>query len=505
MLGTAFSTTIPQPRPAGLRRTGKKSSRCPACGSGSQSACRRQRRLCGRLTTVVALTLITATHAARGRAEPPELLVQRLGSGRAAVREQAARDLVALGPDVLPAVVAARDTATGEPRFRLEGIQRQLERLAASRAVEPATVSLAAREVPAREALASIFAESGSRIDLDPLVSTGGAGNRPVTLALDRATFWEAIDDLLDRAGLSLAYAPEPPGLAIVDRESTDGRGRDGPVVAAGPLRVAVARVEPTGLPPPPDQPRSRGARVTLRVAWEPRLEPLMLRLPARSIVAEGPAGEAVPPAQRLAVIEAAIPDGRPWLDLPLQLAAPAVPLDSLGMLRGTMVVWLAGREHEFHWNAIPGGAGRPAAGAARGGATQQVAAVEVSLLEAVRRDGMLVVRTRVEYAAASEALASHHTWLASRPVRASLTDGLEFRQVEQRVESRSDRGMTAAARFDLGALDPGALDLGRFDQGGSGPDRAGSPGLQIRWQVPIAIHEVPIDFALRGIPLAPP
>jgi hypothetical protein len=45
---------------------------------------------------------------------------------------------------------------------------------------------------------------------------------------------------------------------------------------------------------------------------------------------------------------------------------------------------------------------------------------------------------------------------------------------------------MTAAATF---ALPPAA-------SGGQ------AEALQIRWRLPIAIHEVPIDFALRNLPL---
>ena len=96
-------------------------------------------------------------------------------------------------------------------------------------------------------------------------------------------------------------------------------------------------------------------------------------------------------------------------------------------------------------------------------------------------------MRASVTYDAPSEALASHHTWLQSRKIEVFHADGRPLEQVEQRVETRSDQGLTAVATF---ALPPAAA--------GGGQAKA----LQIRWRLPIAIHEVPIDFALRNLPL---
>ena len=439
---------------------------------------------------------------------PPERLLQQLDSGSLATRDRAERDLIALGPTVLPMVARARQTATAEAGFRLDGILQRLERLAAERAVEPTTVSFSVENLPCRDALATLFNQTGSRIELGPSVATGEAGDRRISVSFERATFWEAMTAVLDTAGLSLAHDTDPPGLRIVPADAAVSPdavlGRIGtaaiPAVAAGPLRVAVAGIEPVGPPVEPGESRPRGARVILRVTWEPRLEPLLIRLPMRSLVAEGPAGEAMPPAQRASVVEALVPTSRQWLDLPALLAAPAHSLESLGMLRGTMVVWLAGMEHTFLFQPFqlkgvsPSAAGpaldaaRPALDAARPARPERlrVAQAEVRLLDVAYQEGQVLVRASVTYDAPSEALASHHTWLQSRKIEVFHADGRPLKQVDQRVETRSNQGLTAAATF---ALPPAA---------GGGQAEA----LQIRWRLPIAIHEVPIDFALRNVPL---
>jgi hypothetical protein len=444
---------------------------------------RRPRRSAARWRFLAAAAVaVTGTMAAGD--ESPERLIERLGAGSLAVRERAERELVALGPAVLPLVAAARGSAGAEAAFRLEAIERRLEGLAAERAVEATTLSMTAGETTARDALNALFAQAGGRIDLAREVADGAAGNRLLTVSGDRTTFWEALDDVLDRSGLELEFLESPPGLRIIDA-TRDASGHTEAAVlkrdrhaAAGPLRVAVAAVEPAGPAAVPGAAPGRGARVIIRVAWEPRFQPLLMRLAMRSIVAEGPAGETVPVAQRAAVIDATIPARRAWLDLPVRLAAPAVPVPAVAALRGTLTVWAAGLEHEFVM-AIPGAvltADRPAAGVLR------VAQAEVRLVEATRVDDRLLVRASVSFDRPSEALASHHTWLAAKEMHA-LAGGIPLDLIEQRVDDRTERGLTAAASFAL-------------------PAAAAAQEVTVRWRLPIAIHEIPVDFALRDVPL---
>jgi len=465
------------------------------------------------LVAAAAALLLPGAAVVTGDSTAWERAIRRLGSAAVADREAAERELVAAGAAALPTVVASRAAATGETAFRLEWIQRELERRAAVAAVEPAAVTLVARDLPARAALAEVFARSGGGIDLAVEVAGGAAGARGVTLALERATFWESVDAILDAAGLALECDAGPPPDGTVTMRITaagpDGaaqRGAVAPHVAAGPVRVTVVGVERTGLTrsdapgaaisTPPGSHHGRGARVTLRVAFEPRLRPLLVRLPARSIIAEGPAGEAMPAAQRAAVVEATVPRGRPWIDLPVRLSAAAVPLERLGMLRGTLELWLAGLDYDFRFPGVRPGLGpvpHP---------PQRVAAAQVRLLECAAAGDRLTVRASITYDAPSEALASHHSWLASRRLEAvAVVDGTagnnaagdDVRRsarrldlLEQRVEARSDRGLTAAASFAL-PTDGNAVR---------------PRDVEIRWTLPAVIHQVPVDFAILAIPL---
>jgi hypothetical protein len=405
-----------------------------------------------------AMTMLTAAEPAD--VSPAAALIRELASGALTDRDAAERRLLTLGPAALPQIAAARSSATGEAAFRLDGIQRQLERQAAEEAVEASLVSFDWPATPASRCLEELFARTGNVIPLDTAVTDGAAGAVPVTARLERATFWEALDSLLDHAGLDMASAAAPPGLRIVAGPAAD-RERP-PAVASGPFRIAVARVEPLG--------SGTATRIVLRVAWEPRLSPFLVRLPARTIVAEGPAGESVPAAHPLATLESTVTPHRAWVEMPVQLSRPETALEALGMLRGTLAVWLAGMEQAFVFPA--GGPADPV----------QIADAEVRLLEVETRPEGLLVRIRVTYGSPSEALASHQTWLTDRAVSATLPDGQPLARLAQRVEARSDRGLTATVIF---AVPPAPFT--------------------ISWRLPIAIHELPVDFALRNIPLPVP
>jgi hypothetical protein len=229
-------------------------------------------------------------------------------------------------------------------------------------------------------------------------------------------------------------------------------------------LTFRVDAVEPVA--------RGRRVRIPLRVAWGPALEPLAMRLPAHTIMADGPAGEALPPVHRKTIVEPLITPDATGVSLPVTLAQIDPPLEALATLRGTLTLWIAGRDHDFEVSLD----GPPR--------SLRVGHATVTLLDAALRDGRLEVTAGISFDEPSEALASHRPWLVARQIDVVGEDGRPLLRSEQRTAERSERGLTAVASF---ALPTGA---------------AGLHGLRMRWRLPMAIHEVPVDFLVRDVPL---
>ncbi len=234
-------------------------------------------------------------------------------------------------------------------------------------------------------------------------------------------------------------------------------------------LTFSVGRVVTVG--------SGRGVRVPLQVAWEPTFQPLAMRLPVHTVMADGPAAEALPPVQRQAVIEPLLAPNASSVSLPIALKQIDPPLTSLATLRGTLALWIAGCEHDFEL---------PLDGPSR---SLHVGQATVTLLDAVVRDNRLEVTAAITFDGPSEALASHRPWLAQRRIEVVGNDGQPLSQKEQRTSARSDRGLTTIAAFTLPAT----------------PDTSGLRNFHLRWRLPIAVHAVPVDFLVRDVPLPTP
>lgn len=173
--------------------------------------------------------------------EPADRLVQQLGAARFADREQAVRDLNALGPPALPALRRARQSPDPEVRTRAAQL---VERIAFNQAMAPTRVPLHFRDRPLHEVLTELERHAGIPLRLDPRAGPALAA-RPVTLeAGEPVPFWEAIGRLADDVHLRtdlrpLAAGPDSPEIrsTLVLEEAGD---RLAPVVAWGPFRLKL-------------------------------------------------------------------------------------------------------------------------------------------------------------------------------------------------------------------------------------------------------------------------
>ena len=231
-------------------------------------------------------------------------------------------------------------------------------------------------------------------------------------------------------------------------------------------LSFSAAAVEPIA--------GGRRLRIPLRVAWGADLDLLAMRLPAHTIMADGPAGEALPPVQRRAIVEPIIAPAATVVALPVTLTQVTPAVESLATLRGTLTLWIAGRDHVFEV---------PLEGLPQ---SLRVGRATVTLLDTAIEADRLGVTASITFDAPSPALASHRPWLTARMIDVVARDGRPLPRVEQRTAARSEQGLTAIATFEL-------------------PAGGGATGLRLRWRLPMAIHEVPVDFVVRDIPLPPP
>ncbi len=190
-----------------------------------------------RIAWLVALVVFAATSRAQ---ESADTLVSRLGAPRFADREQAARDLEALGAPALPAL--RRAIRNPDPEVRGRAIPL-LQRIGFAQAMEPTRVTLDFTNRPLQDVLHALEEESGIPIWLDPRAGKALA-SRPTTLrAATPMTFWEAIDRLAAEVRLRPDMRPlsrEGTGEARSTLVLEEAGARLAPVVNWGPFRLKL-------------------------------------------------------------------------------------------------------------------------------------------------------------------------------------------------------------------------------------------------------------------------
>ena len=324
-------------------------------------------------------------------------LVRKLDSPQASQREEAQRQLLELGPQVLPLLPSVTRQTPAEVRTRLEHIHRTLTRAEIEAAVRPSRVTLSG-PLPLSQAAAAIASQSGNRlVDYRPRFMQE-ASDPVLDVTLQQAPFWEALDQVLDAAELTLypfpeergvlAYVARPPGAL---RRAKLGR-------ASGCFRFEPARlIAQRDLRDPSVQ----SLRLVVDVLWEPRLRPIALEVPLAELAAEDEKGQSLA-AESRAVVEVPVDGASSAASLELPLAP--VPRTSLWLARvsGSMTALVLGRVETFEFSQV---------GRARQ-LEQQRGGVTV-VLEGARKSGDLIdVTLRVRFERAANALESHRGWI---------------------------------------------------------------------------------------------
>lgn len=390
-------------------------------------------------------------------------LIQQLGDPQRDRREMATARLETLGLETLPLMENELASARGEVAWRLRLLRSRIAQQAVAAAIEPTRVAASPPGTPVAEALEQVFQSPGGRIAVDGRIPGETVLSTP-SPASGQSTYWEAIDRLLSAAGLCIEDAEAPGGLQICPLR----KGQPLPTAAAaGPLRVEVVRAVAV----PAEQPRVM--RLMLRLIWEPRLKPIMIQLPMVSLVAEGEAGELMPPQQRTTVVEVSPRGNAGWAMVPVLLAAATTAEESIGSLRGTLEVWVPAGDVDVRL-PVENRLQRQ---------TQHLGDAKIRLESVTLSPPELRVRTRVDYPA-TEALASHRTWITGRPLSCTI-GGQQLAVLSDRVVDRDSRGIAREAVF---AVPPGS-------------ESAATQG-EVQWRLPCAIRKFPVDFLLHNIAL---
>jgi hypothetical protein len=402
--------------------------------------------------------LITASALTAAPAEQRTLvlrLVEQLAAPKLADRQEAARQLESLGPDILPLLPDSTSVSATAVRDAIDQLRPRLERRLAEESTRATTVTVTGPMTLA-ELTTQLSDQTGNAFDIQPQFEESTV--YPVEWKM--VPYWTAVGDLEQRTNRRLMWRSVDERFALVPVTSDKDLARS----VSGPFRIVVHKVEP----------RQTDETTLLRfhcgLQAEPRLQPLFVQWPLRSweLVTKGTRQPAWNPD---AVYELPFNEGRREVALAINFPATIEP-PAAWTLTGKCIVHLAaGREPLV----FSGSQLRRGATVRRGGVTAQIRSAKFDPADSDQLAA--TVRVFVNYDRGGPVFESHRLGLFHRSAWLESDAGQRVSYARLEIIAEADGGL--AVEYQFPALKPPATSY-RFV-----------------YEAPTLLLEVPVEVRL--------
>jgi len=413
------------------------------------------------------LLLAQADDSARKRVSPLDLkaevnrLVLQLDDDERSQREAAERALVELGAEALSLLPPITPRTPAEVKERLGRVRKTLETAVAESIAKPALITLEG-EMSLADALQAMEKQSGNRVT--GYERRGGQ----VKVAFDKTLYWQALDEVLDQAGLNInEFGGETSALVLTARPENE-TSRTATGVYSGVFRLEALRLESRR---DLRNPAVNGMQLSLGIAWEPRVAPIALRQQVSEITVLDDRGEALSLTGNQAVLNAPVEFGRSAVDfrIPLQLASRESK--RIGSIKGRFTALVPGRVESFEFSDL-----------ANARDVEHERAGVVVTFERLRKNvDLYEVRMALRFEDAANALESHRGWVYRNEAFLTDKDGTRLENVGFQATRQGTNEVGVAYLFDL----PG------------GPERC-----KFVYKTPALVLQLPVEYELKDIEL---
>lgn len=393
-----------------------------------------------------------------------QALVKKLDSSAIADRESAEKELIELGSQVLPLLPAVSSRTPAEVKNRLTRIRAALLQTAVESSTKTSFITLSG-SMPFSKAIAEIGKQSGNSF-IDYREQFNQEQPDPtIDVAIENKPFWEAVDIVLDKAGLTIYnYDEEASAIAYTAR----GEGavdRVGRATYSGIFRIEPIRVQATR---DLRNPASRTLRLTLDISWEPRVRPIVLEQPLAEVSAVDEEGNAIEVDGSEGNPEVSVEGSNAAVEMEYLLKLPPRSVSQVKSLKGKLTAVVLGRIEAFEFDNLD----------KTKAAEQQRGGVTVTVDSCRKNDEIYDVQMRVRFDKAANALESHRGWIYNNECYLASADGtrIENAGLEATLVDTNEVGLSY--KFDLG-------------------DAKSAAGLKFVYKTPAAILKIPVEFEL--------
>jgi hypothetical protein len=394
-------------------------------------------------------------------------LVRQLDSDELAQRNAAEEALIGKGPAALDLLPEPTDRTSAEVRERLARVRQKLQQAAVESSAKPSLITLDADAMPLSKVLAALEEQSGNKI-VDYRERFGQPASDPaLKVHFDKTPFWQALDQVLDQANLTVYPYADDPGLNIVGR-ALGQTLRVKNAVYAGPFRF-----EPTRLDAQRDlsNPKASILRLTIEAAWEPRLKPISLAQRLADVQAIDDRSGRLKVESEEAEIEVPVEGLKSAVELALPFALPPREAKEIARVKGKITASIPGRIEKFRFDDL----------LKAKNVEKRLAGVTVTLEQVRRNNEAWEVLVRARFDEPGDALASHRGWIFRNEAYLEGPDGkpIAYDTMETTLQTKNEVGVSYIFVLDK----PPA-------------------NLKFIYKTPIAIIGAVVEYELRDLKL---
>lgn len=387
----------------------------------------------------------------------------QLSASEVSEREQAEAELIKIGVVALDHLEPVSDDANEDYLERLARVRQKLEAIAVASVTQPKPIKVQ-REMPLKDLLELIETQSSNKVEI-----LGGADllQQPIKLDFEKGSFWEIIHAVGDQANLdSNAFNSDRGVLRLSPRDGMKPKVQI-PRDDSGVFDATISEIAATRNLLNPEL---NHYTLRLRLRWEPRIAPIAISLPAKSVkvVDEFDAQVKMPKSE--VVYSGTVNADTPELELSIRLPSVDRQVERLKSLDCELNTILPGRVESFRFRDI---------GRQQAGFTQSKAGVSVGFEGVEKNEDLYTVLVSIAFDNPSRGLESHLGWVYENEMYLTGDGDKKLVPLATETAGRTKEKITMKYFF---ADDPSAFTL--------------------HYRTPAAIVAVPVKISLKGIPL---
>jgi len=404
---------------------------------------------------------------------------------------QAEKQLLQLGPQILPLLPPPDLIDDVAARAAVERLRVRLERQQARHSVQASTVTLEGM-LPVSQILQAVAQQTGNAFDTSHLPEN--VQRRRLRVNFEGTTFWNVVAELEQRAQFDIAVQSGTTGLSVRKRDGQE----DKPLAADNSSAFRIVVHSATWKPLFGDD-EHRLLRITWSITAEPRLRPLFVKYTGQSVTAHKPQngdagkrnanekkddnGTPLPPFDPDASYEIPATAGA----APLRLRSDFIVANNADLsrirLQGRVQTLTAASQRPVVFRKLTDAEG---AAKRRGGVTVTLRKIALGNREA--DSPRLSVGIAVSYDTGGPAFESHRTWIYHNRVFLQTPQGKRIAP-QPGFKTTLERDGAVGVVYDFRLPAEGNADM--FLK-----------GMQFVYVAPTLLIDVPVTFDFENIPL---